>query len=259
MSKPARRSPRAVRLAAVLFLFGVAQAVNAATIRVGVASNFAAAMAVLAERFQHHSGHRTVVSAGSTGKLYAQIKHGAPLDLLLAADAERPLRLEREGDGVAGTRFTYATGRIVLWSPQHDRVDAAGDVLTTRGFGKLAIANPATAPYGLAARQTMQRLGVWSRLQPHLVRGENITQTYQFVASGNADLGFVALSQVRAKGIPGDSSWLVPEDLYQPIEQQVVLLHNAREPEAARALLAYLRGPEARGILRKLGYGSPPN
>lgn len=230
-------------------------AVQAADIRVGVASNFSSTLAALAERFERQSGHRVVLSSGSTGKLYAQIKNGAPFDLFFAADAARPQRLEQEGEGVTGTRFTYAVGRIVLWSPIPDRIDATGAVLKTGDFRKLAIANPVTAPYGLAAQQAMMRLGVWEAMQPRLVRGENISQTFQFVASGNADLGFVALSQLRTgKGV-GGSYWEVPPEYYQPIEQQVILLRVAREPEAARELLVYLRGGDAQAMLESFGYG----
>jgi molybdate transport system substrate-binding protein len=244
------------RLTLLIIALTTVKTADAAVIRVGVAANFASTLALLAERFEQRSGHRVVLSSGSTGKLYAQIKHGAPFDLLFAADVERPRRLEEEGDGVSGTRFTYAAGRIVLWSPLPDRVDPAGKVLGEDGFNKLAIANPVTAPYGLAAQQTLQQLGVWQAVQSRIVRGENIAQTFQFVASGNADLGFVALSQVRAKNELGGSSWEVPTDLYQPIEQQVILLRRAREPEAAEQLLAYLRDTEVREILKRFGYGA---
>ncbi len=257
-SRRASASRWMARLAAVSLVLGFSSVADAAVIRLGVASNFARTMAVLVHRFEQGSEHRALISAGSTGKFYAQIKNGAPFDLFFAADAKRPLRLEREGDGVPGSRFTYAIGRVVLWSTKPEMVDATGQVLARGGFGKLAIANPLTAPYGLAAQQAMRRLGVWASSESHLVRGENIAQTYQFVASGNADLGFVALSQVTAKGVLGGSSWRLPEDLHQPIEQQVILLRNARQPEAAKAFLAYLRGAEARRILQRFGYGVPP-
>lgn len=242
-------------LAVVIGAQVLGQAAVAAEIRVGVAANFASTLALLAEHFEQHSGHRLLLSSGSTGKLFAQIKNGAPFDLFFAADAERPQRLEREGDGVPGTRFTYAIGHLVLWSPRPGKVDAAADILNTGEFNKLAIANPATAPYGLAARQTLQRLGVWQALQSRIVRGENIAQTYQFVASGNADLGFVALAQMRARDESGGSSWQIPPDFHAPIDQQVILLRKAREPAAARALLAYLRQPHAQQMLRRAGYG----
>lgn len=230
---------------------------GAATIRIGVATNFATTLAALAEPFEDRSGHRVVVSSASTGKLYAQIKNGAPFDLFLAADVARPKRLEEEGEGVPGTRFTYAIGRIVLWSRRSQLVDAGGETLGRGDFNRLAIANPATAPYGLAARQALQRMGLWETLQPRLVRGENIAQTFQFVASGNAELGFVALSQLRARSEFGGSSWKVPASLYEPIEQQAILLRGARQSAAARELIDYLRTAETRDILTRFGYGVP--
>lgn len=245
-----------VRLVCVVAVLCSANPAAAAKIRVGVAANFAGTLKLLAKGFERHSEHRVVISSGSTGKLYAQIKNGAPFDIFFAADVERPRRLEQEGEGVPGTRFTYAIGRIVLWSRRPDQVDAAGKILATDGFNKLAIANPATAPYGLAARQTLEQLGLWKALQARLVRGENIAQTFQFVASGNADLGFVALTQLRTKSGLGGSSWAVPTDLYEPIAQQAILLRRAREPAAANELLAYLRKAEAREILTQVGYGT---
>lgn len=225
-----------------------------AEIRVGVASNFAGALVELAEDFRSRTGHHVLISAGSTGKLFAQIKNGAPFDVYLAADRERPQRLEEEGEGVAGTRFTYAIGRLVLWSSRPHLVDGEGKVLTTAGFKRLAIANPDTAPYGRAARQVLEALGQWDRLQPRLVRGENIAQTFQFVASGNAELGLVALAQTRSLKNEMGSAWLVPPSLYDPIEQQAVLLRSAREPEAALELFDYLRSSTARQYLEHAGY-----
>lgn len=240
-------------LAAVLIMAAPVQA-ESAEIRVGVASNFAGALADLAEDFQRRTGHRLVISSGSTGKLFAQIKNGAPYDVFLAADGERPQRLEEEGESVAGTRFTYAIGRLVLWSSQRDLVDGEGKVLTTNRFKRLAIANPVTAPYGRAARQALEALGQWERLEPRLVRGENITQTFQFVASGNAELGLVALAQTQSLRDERGSAWLLPASLYDPIEQQAVLLKSAREPGAARELLDYLRSPTVRKYLESSGY-----
>ncbi len=246
-------------LTVALALTSVSSVTRAAEIRVGVASNFASTLAVLAERFEQQSGHRILLSSGSTGKLYAQIKHGAPFDLFFAADLERPQRLEKEGDGVPGTRFTYAIGRIALWSRDPDLVDETGSALNTGSFRKLAIANPATAPYGLAAKQTLERLGVWQALQPKLVSGENIAQTYQFVASGNADLGFVALPQLLSKKSANGSMWEVPTTYYRPIEQQALLLRKSRQPAAAKAFLAYIRGEGTREILSRFGYAVPVN
>lgn len=212
-------------------------------------------MAEIAARFAAETNHRLVLSSGSTGKHYAQIHHGAPFDLFLAADRERPERLEREGRAVPGTRFTYALGRLVLWSPDPELVDDQGAVLQSGGFRHLAIANPRLAPYGRAARQLLQGRGLWQRLQPRLVRGENIGQAFQFVRSGNAELGLVACSQLFGPGGElGGSRWLVPEGLYAPIEQQALLL---RDTSAGRALLRYVRGPAGRAIIRRYGYALP--
>jgi len=238
-------------------MLGGSGGIWAAEIRVGVAANFSAVLKILAERFEQQSGHRMLLSSGSTGKLYAQIKHGAPFDLFFAADVERPLRLENEKEGVPGSRFTYAIGRIVLWSRKPDLVDETGSVLKGTAFRKLAIANPLTAPYGLAAKQTLQRLSVWQALQSKLVSGENIAQTYQFVASGNADLGFIALPQLLSKSSMGGSAWEVPTDFYQPIEQQAILLRKSRQPTAAKEFLAFVKGREAREILNRFGYSVP--
>jgi len=225
-------------------------------IRVAVASNFHEAAKTLAKRFAASSGHRVVLVPGSTGKHYAQIRHGAPFDAFLAADGARPERLEREGLAHAGERFTYALGQLVLWSPREDYVDAAGAVLANADFRHLAIANPKLAPYGAAARQVLEERGLWQALQVRLVRGENVAQAYQFVASGNAALGFVALSQVERPGQPARGSWWkVPLSSYTPIEQQAVLLSDSA---AARGFLTFLQSNEARTIIRAYGYGLPP-
>jgi molybdate transport system substrate-binding protein len=201
--------------------------------------------------FEKASGHRVLASFGSTGKLYAQIRHGAPFEALLAADAKTPARLVEEG--LASDAFTYAIGRLVLWSADEGLVDGAGQVLAAGDFDKLAIANPKTAPYGSAAIQVMQALGVYETLAARLVQGDNIAQTYQFVMSRNAALGFVALSQVITQDT--GSSWRVPEDLHDPIRQDAVLLEAGQGRAAAAALLGYLRGPEARGVIERFGYG----
>jgi molybdate transport system substrate-binding protein len=220
-----------------------------------VAANFTGTLNRLRTDFERTTGHRLVSSFGATGNLYTQIKSGAPFDVLLAADDEHPLRLEREGDAVSGTRFTYATGRLALWSAKTGVVDDRGEVLRRGDFEHLAIANPRTAPYGAAAVQIMRRLGVWERLVPRLVQGENITQTFQFVRSGNAALGFVAYAQVRAlpAGQAG-SFWLVPAELHDALRQDAVLLKRGVDNKAARAFLDYLRSPAARTIIEAYGY-----
>jgi molybdate transport system substrate-binding protein len=235
--------------------WAVPSPLQADEIRVAVASNFRQAMAAAAQRFKEDSGHVVVLIPGSTGKHYAQIRNGAPFDAFFAADADRPLRLEQEGRSVPGSRFTYAIGQIVLWSPDAGMVDPAGAVLQSDRFRHLAIANPDLAPYGAAARSVLQALGLWDELAPKLVRGENIGQTFQFVISGNAELGFVARSQLEAPGRESaGSSWPPPRGLYPPIEQQAVLL---RDSPVGRAFLTFMQGEEARAIVRAYGYDSP--
>jgi molybdate transport system substrate-binding protein len=229
---------------------------RAGEVSVAVAANFKATLEEVGAAFTRATGHTVLASSGSTGKLYAQITQGAPFAVLLAADRARPARLEQEGRTAAGSRFTYAVGRLVLWSPDPGRVDAEGAVLRDPALERLAIANPRTAPYGAAAQEVLEGLGLWDALRPRLVRGENIGQAFQFVASGNAPQGFVALAQVRAGGQPG-SQWLVPQALHAPIEQQAVLLKAGENNAAARAFLDYLRGPEAVAIIERYGYDVP--
>jgi len=220
--------------------------------RAAVAANFADAMNELVPAFAETTGHTVVPVFGSTGKHYAQIVNGAPFALFLAADMERPRRLEEAGLAVTGSRFTYAVGRLALWSRDEGLVDGAGHVLATGGIHRLAIANPELAPYGRAAMEAIEALGLRERLEPRLVRGETIAQAFQYVRTGNARLGFVALSQLRRPGDPpGGSAWVVPRRLHRPIEQQAVLL---RDDAAARAFLDFLRGAEARAIIERYGY-----
>ena len=224
-------------------------------VHVAVASNFTNAIKTLAGRFEASSGHKVTLSFGSTGKHYAQIRNGAPFDAFFAADVKRPRLLDEEGVALPGSRFTYAIGKIVLWSPKTGTVDTEGKVLEKGGFRHLAIASPKLAPYGRAARQVLQDRGIWEALQDRMVRGENIGQTFQFVKSGNAELGFVALSQIKhpAHAIEG-SVWRVPQSLYTPIEQQAVLL---RESDAARAFFAFMKNDESLEIIRGFGYATP--
>jgi molybdate transport system substrate-binding protein len=233
-------------------MLGVA---HADTVSVAVAANFTAPMQKIAAAFEIDTGHKAELSFGATGKFYAQITHGAPFQVLLSADDTTPARLEREGKAVAHSRFTYAIGTLVLWSAQPGTVDAKGDVLKSGDFKHLAIANPKLAPYGAAALQVMEKLGVATALQPRLVQGENIAQTFQFVSTGNAQLGFVALSQVMADGkIRSGSAWQVPASLHEPIRQDAVLLMPGKDSAAASALLTYLRGSNARAIIQSYGY-----
>jgi molybdate transport system substrate-binding protein len=229
-----------------------AQSLSADELRVAVASNFRHAMDGLAERFETETGHEITVIVGSSGKHYAQIVNGAPFDAFFSADVDRPLRLEREQRIVPGTRFTFAMGKLVLWSPREGFVDPAGRILLTGAFDHLAIANPRLAPYGAAAREVLESLGLWGQLGGKLVRGENIGQTFQFVASGNADLGFVSRAQLETPGRAfGGSGWEPPRTLYSPIEQQAVLL---RETAPGRAFLTFVQTEEARALIRAYGY-----
>lgn len=222
---------------------------GAEELKVAVASNFLPAMHQLARRYQADSGNIINVISGSSGKHYAQIRHGAPFDLFFSADQERPELLEQHGLAVAGSRFTYGLGRLVLWSPTLSRVDAL--TLSHSRFNRLAIANPRLAPYGRAAQQVLTALGEWQNLEQRLVRGENIGQTLQFVATGNAELGLIAASQLMA--LPGGASWMVPPDLYTPIKQQAVLLIDSA---AARDFLTFVRGAEGASIIRRYGYAT---
>lgn len=239
------------RLLLIAFaLFAVPALARAEEVRVAVAANFTDTAKLIATAFEKKTGHTVTQSFGASGQFYAQIKNGAPFDVFLSADAERPLRLEAEGLTVKGTRIVYAYGKLVLWSADR-RVDAKGAVLSKGAFDKLAIADPAAAPYGVAAVETLTRLGLYDRLQSKIVKGGNISQTYTFVATGAAELGFVALSQVQGKG---GSSWRVPAHLYTPIDQQAVLLNTGASNPAARAYVAFLRSPEAVKVIRSHGY-----
>lgn len=224
-----------------------------AEVNVAVAANFTAPMQKIAQAFERETGHKAILSFGGSGAFYAQIRNGAPFQVLLSADDEIPLRLEKEGLGVPGSRFTYATGKLVLWSKQSGLVDS--EVLRSANFQRLAVANPRLAPYGKAAMEAIGKLGVLTRVQPKIVQGANISQTYQFVASQNAELGFVALSQVYADGrITHGSGWIVPAGLYSPIRQDAVLLTAGKDNPAATALLSFLRGEKARAVIRAYGY-----
>jgi molybdate transport system substrate-binding protein len=219
---------------------------------VAVAANFTEPVKAIAAVFQARTGHHLVLSYGSSGQFYTQITQGAPFQVFLSADAERPQRIEREGLGVPGTRFTYAIGQLALYSKQPGLVDQGGAVLRQGSFNKIAIADPAAAPYGVAAIQTMTKLSVYQRLAPKIVKGSSITQAFQFVDTGAAELGFVALSQVI--NVRGGSRWMVPAAMHAPIDQQAILLYAGEKKPAARAFLQFLRSPEAMAIIRRYGY-----
>ena len=250
-----QKSPMLAALAVVLALPTLAQADEVA---VAVAANFTAPMQKIAAEFEKDTGHKAVLAFGATGKFYAQINNGAPFEVLLSADDETPAKLEKEQAAVAGSRFTYAIGKLVLWSAKPGYVDDKGEVLSKGDFTHLSMANPKTAPYGQAAMETLGKLKLLPTLQPKLVLGENITQTYQFAATGNAQLGFVALSQVYADGkLTSGSVWRVPATLYSPIRQDAVLLNKGQNKPAPQALLSYLKGAKAKAIIQSYGYDLP--
>jgi molybdate transport system substrate-binding protein len=224
----------------------------AADAQVAVAANFTEPAKEIAAAFKAATGNTAVLSFGSSGQFYAQMSHGAPFEVFLSADAERPQAAERDGLAAPNTRFTYAVGRLVLYSKTPSLVDGAGAVLKAGKFAKLSIADPAAAPYGTAAVQTLQKLGLYDALKPKIVTGSSIAQAYQFVESGAAELGFVALSQVIS--VPGGSRWIVPAADHAPIDQQAILLKTGQDNPAAKAFLAFLKGPQAVAIIKKYGY-----
>lgn len=243
---------RLLTLTAALALSAAAQA---EVVQIAVAANFTAPARALAEIFARTTGHEAKLSFGATGAFYTQIKNGAPFDILLAADDERPIRLEKEGDTVPGSRFTYAIGQLVLWSAKPGFVDGEGAVLKGGNFNKIAIANPKLAPYGAAAVETMDKLGLAAALTPKLVTGESIGQTYNFIATGNAELGFVALAQVLDGGkMKSGSMWVVPAKYHAPIIQDAVILKRAAANPAAKAWMALMRSPNTQDFIRSYGY-----
>lgn len=241
-------------LGALLLASGCAAAL-ADQVQVAVAANFTAPMQKIAAAFERETGHKALLSFGATGKFYAQVRNGAPFAVLLSADDETPARLISEGLAVPGSAFTYAIGQLALWSAQAGVVDTQGAVLNMPLPGKLALADPKLAPYGAAAMQVLVQRGLVDKLRPQLVVGENIGQTFQFIQTGNATLGFVALSQIMVDGqISTGSAWRVPAHLHDPLRQDAVLLKPGEHNPAARALLDYLRGEASRRIIRAYGY-----
>ncbi len=227
-------------------------AAHAAETQVAVAANFAEPAKEIATAFRKATGHAAILSFGASGAFYTQMAHGAPFEVFLSADTDRPKKAEQDGLGVPGTRFTYAVGRLVLYSATPGLVDDKGAVLQRGTFSKIAIADPLVAPYGVAAVQVMKRLGVDHALAPKIVKGSSLTQAYQFTATGAAELGFVAYSQIIT--VPGGSRWLVPATFHKPIDQQAVLLWTGAKNPAARAFLAFMRGPQAVAIIKRYGY-----
>lgn len=242
------------QLASLAILGMLALRADAGEVRAAVAANFTAPAKLIAEQFQTDTGHTVKLSFGSTGKFYAQIKAGAPFDVFLAADDTTPAKVAKEGLGDGTSEFTYAVGKLVLWSKKPGFVDAKGDVLKGK-FDKLAIANPKLAPYGLAAQETMEKMGLWAGLQDRIVMGESISQTLQFADTGNADMAFIALSQTIRDGKPVEGSqWVVPAALYTPIRQDAILLAAPQDKAAAEAFLKYLKSPKATAVIKSFGY-----
>jgi len=236
------------------FGFASVQAL-AGEVQVAVAANFTAPVQAIASDFERDTGNKVVASYGATGQFYAQIKNGAPFEVFLAADDTAPAKLESEGLTVPGSRFTYATGTLALWSAKDGYVDANGDVLKKNAFTHLAIANPKAAPYGLAATQALARLGLTQAVSAKIVEGQNISQAQQFVATGNAELGFVALSQIYKNGkITSGSAWIVPAALHEPIRQDAVILQNGKDNAVAKQFADYLKGPKAAAVIKSYGY-----
>lgn len=245
------------RLFIACSLVCITSVAHSAEVNIAVAANFTAPMKQIAAEFEKETGHKVVMSFGASGKFYAQIKNGAPFHLLLSADDEKPIQLVKDGLAVADSRFTYAIGTLVLWSPKPGFVDAKGEVLGRGRFNKIAIANPKLAPYGAAAIELLTKQELLATITPKFVQGENISQTYQFVSTGNAELGFVALSQVMKDGtIINGSAWIVPGSLHRPIRQDAVLLATGKGNVAARALINYLKTEKVKKTIRSYGYES---
>ena len=256
---PVSRALRRTRqgLAGVVAVVAMAATIPALAdeVNVAVAANFTAPIKKIAAEFEKDTGHKAILSFGSTGKFYTQIREGAPFQVFFAADDETPARIEKEGGAVEGTRRTYAIGKLVLWSKQPGDVDDQGAVLKSGKVERLAIADPKLAPYGAAAVEAMTRFGVYDSLKSKIVQGESIGQTYQFAATGNAQMGFVALSQVFADGkVKEGSAWIVPADLYTPIRQDVVVLTKGKDNPAALALVEYMKGEKATAVIKSFGY-----
>lgn len=241
-------------LASLLAVFAIG-AVQADEVQVAVAANFTAPIQAIAADFEKDTGHKLVAAYGATGQFYTQIKNGAPFEVFLSADDTTPEKLEKEGDTVKGSRFTYAIGTLALWSAKEGYVDAQGEVLKKNEYQHLSIANPKAAPYGLAATQVLEKLKLTDATRAKIVEGQNITQAYQFVSTGNAELGFVALSQIYKEGkVSSGSAWIVPASLHDPIKQDAVILNKGKDNAAAKALVEYLKGPKAAAVIKSYGY-----
>lgn len=249
---PSRFAPTCLATLLAVFALGNAQADE---VQVAVAANFTAPIQAIAADFEKDTGHKLIAAYGATGQFYTQIKNGAPFEVFLAADDSTPARLEKEGDIAPGSRFTYAIGTLALWSAKDGYVDASGKVLKDNQYQHLSIADPKTAPYGLAATQVLAKLGLTDKVKDKLVTGQNITQAFQFISTGNAELGFVALSQIYKDGkVTSGSAWIVPADMHESIKQDAVLLTKGKDNAAAKALMDYLKGPKAAAVIKSYGY-----
>ncbi|KPG96438.1 molybdate ABC transporter substrate-binding protein [Pseudomonas sp. MYb2] len=241
-------------LVSLLAVFA-ASAAQADEVQVAVAANFTAPIQAIAADFEKDTGHKLVAAYGATGQFYTQIKNGAPFEVFLSADDTTPEKLEKEGDTVKGSRFTYAIGTLALWSAKEGYVDSKGEVLKKNEYQHLSIANPKAAPYGLAATQVLEKLKLTEATKTKIVEGQNITQAYQFVSTGNAELGFVALSQIFKDGkVTSGSAWIVPASMHDPIKQDAVILNKGKDNAAAKALVEYLKGPKAAAVIKSYGY-----
>lgn len=250
--RASRFAPACLTSLLAVFAIGAAQADE---VQVAVAANFTAPIQAIAADFEKDTGHKLVAAYGATGQFYTQIKNGAPFEVFLSADDTTPEKLEREGDTVKGSRFTYAVGTLALWSAKDGYVDTKGEVLKKNEYQHLSIANPKTAPYGLAATQVLEKLKLTEATKTKIVEGQNITQAYQFVSTGNAELGFVALSQIYKEGkVTSGSAWIVPASLHDPIKQDAVILSKGKDNAAAKALVEYLKGPKAAAVIKSYGY-----
>lgn len=243
------------RVFVALIASAAAHLALAQDVQVAVAANFTAPIQAIAKDFEQDTGHKLVIATGATGQFYAQIQNGAPFEVFLSADDSTPAKLEQEGATVPGSRFTYAIGTLALWSAKPGYVDAQGEVLKKNDYQHLSIANPKAAPYGLAATQVLEKLGLSAQVKGKLVEGQNITQAHQFIATGNAELGFVALSQIYKDGkVTGGSAWIVPAALHDPIKQDAVILAKGKDNPAAQALVDYLKGEKAAAVIKSFGY-----
>ncbi|MEJ2610850.1 MAG: molybdate ABC transporter substrate-binding protein [Candidatus Thiodiazotropha sp.] len=249
------KTTRPIILSSLIGLTLLSGQASADEVMIAVAANFTDATREIAPLFEKATGHTTKISFGSTGKLYSQIEHGAPFEVFLAADTKRPIKAEKAGLAIAGSRFIYAKGKLVLWSAKPNLFKDGESFLKSGNFNHLALANPKTAPYGLAAEQVMQHIGALKQLTPKLVKGDSIAQTFQFTATGNAEVGFIALAQLKAwKGDPG-SLWEIPSDAYSPIDQAAILLKKGENNPAAEAYLKFLKSDAAREVIERFGYG----